>query len=98
MPASHPLPIEIEREIERDGPGRYPACRFHVQSGTVRLAATAWGDPARPVVVLVHGYPDNSHVWQGVAEAPAPRTSYAITWKRSASASATPCQTWLLSG
>lgn len=75
MPASHPL--HIDREIERDGPQPYPyphpACRFHVQSGTVRLAATAWGDPARPVVVLVHGYPDNSYVWQGVAQALADR-------------------------
>lgn len=42
---------------------------FHIQTGTVRLAASAWGDPSHPVVVLVHGYPDNSHVWHGVAQA-----------------------------
>jgi pimeloyl-ACP methyl ester carboxylesterase len=47
--------------------------RFHVQSGRVRLAASAWGDPAHPVVVLVHGYPDNSDVWHGVAHALAAR-------------------------
>ncbi|UBM12273.1 alpha/beta fold hydrolase [Cupriavidus metallidurans] len=46
---------------------------FAVQSGPVRLAATAWGDPGHPVVVLVHGYPDNSHVWHGVAQALAGR-------------------------
>lgn len=40
---------------------------FHINAGSVRLAAKAWGDPSRPVVVLVHGYPDNSHVWHGVA-------------------------------
>lgn len=47
--------------------------RFHVNAGNVRLAASAWGDPANPVVVLVHGYPDNSHVWHGVATALAER-------------------------
>lgn len=26
------------------------------------------GDPARPTVLLVHGYPDNMAVWDGVAE------------------------------
>lgn len=54
-----------------------PAARaplhFSIQSGRVRLAATAWGDPAQPVVVLVHGYPDNSEVWHGVAQALAGR-------------------------
>jgi len=47
--------------------------RFHIQSGRVRLTASAWGDPAHPVVVLVHGYPDNSEVWHGVAQALAAR-------------------------
>ncbi|MEN7529182.1 alpha/beta fold hydrolase [Cupriavidus sp. 2SB] len=42
--------------------------RFRIDTGTLRLEASAWGDPAQPVVVLVHGYPDNRHVWQAVAQ------------------------------
>ncbi|ANJ74456.1 SDR family oxidoreductase [Ralstonia insidiosa] len=38
-----------------------------VQSGDVALAVKTWGDPARPTVVLVHGYPDNSEVWHEMA-------------------------------
>jgi len=38
-----------------------------VQSGDVTLAVKTWGDPARPTVVLVHGYPDNSEVWHEMA-------------------------------
>ena len=38
-----------------------------VQSGNVTLAVKTWGDPVRPTVVLVHGYPDNSEVWHEVA-------------------------------
>ena len=26
-------------------------------------------DPTRPTLLAVHGYPDNHHVWDGVAEA-----------------------------
>lgn len=33
------------------------------------LAARAWGERGRPVVLLVHGYPDTSRVWQDVAPA-----------------------------
>lgn len=40
---------------------------FTVRSGDVTLAASAWGDPARPTVVLVHGYPDTSEVWNALA-------------------------------
>ncbi|WP_454721387.1 MULTISPECIES: alpha/beta fold hydrolase [Cupriavidus] len=43
-----------------------PVQRF-VQSGPVRLAVKTWGDPSRRAIVLVHGYPDNSAVWHGVA-------------------------------
>src|SRR6218665_2368651 len=39
-----------------------------VMSGPVRLAVKQWGDPRRPTIVLVHGYPDNSAVWHPVAE------------------------------
>ncbi len=38
-----------------------------VPSGDVTLAVKTWGDPARPAVVLVHGYPDDSSVWHAVA-------------------------------
>ncbi len=35
--------------------------------GDITLAVKTWGDPARPAVVLVHGYPDDSSVWHRVA-------------------------------
>ncbi|KVU63861.1 short-chain dehydrogenase [Burkholderia ubonensis] len=38
-----------------------------VASGDLTLAVRTWGDPARTPVVLVHGYPDDSSVWQRVA-------------------------------
>jgi NAD(P)-dependent dehydrogenase (short-subunit alcohol dehydrogenase family)/pimeloyl-ACP methyl ester carboxylesterase len=40
---------------------------FTVQSGDVTLAVKTWGDATRPTVVLVHGYPDNSEVWDALA-------------------------------
>ena len=39
-----------------------------VKSGDLRLHVTEQGDPDAPTVVLVHGYPDNSSIWDGVAE------------------------------
>lgn len=39
-----------------------------VDSDGIRLAARSWGDPGSPVVILVHGYPDCSHVWDAVAQ------------------------------
>ncbi|AEW95564.1 MULTISPECIES: SDR family oxidoreductase [Streptomycetaceae] len=47
-----------------------PATGRHrvVRSGTVDLSVTEYGDPARPTVVLVHGYPDCKEVWQPVAD------------------------------
>jgi NAD(P)-dependent dehydrogenase (short-subunit alcohol dehydrogenase family)/pimeloyl-ACP methyl ester carboxylesterase len=39
-----------------------------VKSGDLRLHVTEQGDPSAPAVVLVHGYPDNSSIWDGVAE------------------------------
>ncbi|WP_102817592.1 SDR family oxidoreductase [Burkholderia ubonensis] len=38
-----------------------------VASGDLTLAVRTWGDPARTPVVLLHGYPDDSSVWQRVA-------------------------------
>lgn len=34
----------------------------------VTLAIRRWGDRERPTILLVHGYPDNSRVWEPVAE------------------------------
>ncbi|MFP4596292.1 alpha/beta fold hydrolase, partial [Ralstonia sp.] len=45
----------------------FPRAERTVQSGDVTLAVKTWGDPARPTVVLVHGYPDNSEVWHEMA-------------------------------
>ncbi len=39
-----------------------------VESAGIRLAARSWGTPDRPTVILVHGYPDCSHVWDAVAQ------------------------------
>ncbi|MEU8104181.1 SDR family oxidoreductase [Nonomuraea muscovyensis] len=39
-----------------------------VESGDVRLALVEEGDPARPTVLLLHGYPDTHRVWDEVAE------------------------------
>jgi pimeloyl-ACP methyl ester carboxylesterase len=38
-----------------------------VRSGDVQLALKRWGDPRRPCLVLIHGYPDSSEVWHPVA-------------------------------
>jgi pimeloyl-ACP methyl ester carboxylesterase len=37
-----------------------------VQSGDVHLAVIESGDPARPTIVLVHGYPDTKELWSEV--------------------------------
>lgn len=39
-----------------------------VMSDGVRLAVTSRGDVRLPTVVLVHGYPDSSEVWNGVVD------------------------------
>ena len=41
-----------------------------VKSGDVELAVYSWGKPGKnkPVVVLVHGYPDAASVWKATAE------------------------------
>ncbi|GGL99266.1 short chain dehydrogenase [Streptomyces fumigatiscleroticus] len=38
-----------------------------VHSGGVELCVVELGDPGRPTVVLVHGYPDSKEVWSEVA-------------------------------
>ncbi len=39
-----------------------------VQSGDVDLAVYIQGNPAGPTLVLIHGYPDDHTVWNGVIE------------------------------
>ncbi len=39
-----------------------------VRTGGVDLCVVEMGDPDRPTVVLVHGYPDSKEVWSDVAE------------------------------
>ncbi|MCB9656493.1 MAG: SDR family oxidoreductase [Sandaracinaceae bacterium] len=40
-----------------------------VTSGDVQLALYTWGTPdGRPLVLLLHGYPDCAHAWTAVAE------------------------------
>jgi NAD(P)-dependent dehydrogenase (short-subunit alcohol dehydrogenase family)/pimeloyl-ACP methyl ester carboxylesterase len=39
-----------------------------VSTGGVELCVAELGDPDRPTVVLVHGYPDSKEVWSEVAE------------------------------
>jgi NAD(P)-dependent dehydrogenase (short-subunit alcohol dehydrogenase family)/pimeloyl-ACP methyl ester carboxylesterase len=39
-----------------------------VKSGDLRLNVIEQGKPDAPTVVLVHGYPDNSSIWDGVAK------------------------------
>lgn len=39
-----------------------------VQGDGLRLLVTEQGDRTKPTVLLVHGYPDNSSVWGGVAD------------------------------
>lgn len=39
-----------------------------MDSGGLRLAVRTEGPADRPTIVLVHGYPDSSAVWDGVAE------------------------------
>ena len=38
-----------------------------VRTGGVELCVAELGDPSRPTVVLVHGYPDTKEVWSEVA-------------------------------
>ncbi|MFF1564694.1 SDR family oxidoreductase [Streptomyces sp. NPDC058293] len=39
-----------------------------VSTGGIELCVAELGDPTRPTVVLVHGYPDSKEVWSQVAE------------------------------
>ncbi|TCW79766.1 short chain dehydrogenase [Burkholderia sp. SRS-46] len=64
-----------------------------VASGDLTLAVKTWGDPSRTPVVLVHGYPDTSSVWQDVAPLLA-RQHYVIAYDvRGAGLSSAPART-----
>jgi pimeloyl-ACP methyl ester carboxylesterase len=53
------------------------ARRFRVD-GDLELAAEAWGDPARPPVVLLHGGGQTRHAWAGTAATLAEAGWYAL--------------------
>ena len=59
------------------GPGRRPAS--FSGAGGVRLAGDAFGDPAGPPVVMLHGASQNRHAWSAVAEALATGGWYVVT-------------------
>ncbi|KVN34235.1 short-chain dehydrogenase [Burkholderia stagnalis] len=64
-----------------------------VASGDLTLAVRTWGDPSRTPVVLAHGYPDTSSVWQDVAPRLA-RQHYVIAYDvRGAGLSSAPART-----
>jgi pimeloyl-ACP methyl ester carboxylesterase len=61
-----------------------------VRSGEVSLSVRCAGDPDRPTIILVHGYPDTQTVWASVVERLAPRFR-AVTYDvRGAGASSAP--------
>src|SRR5689334_3412720 len=41
--------------------------RFVTSTDGVRIAVHESGNPDRPTIVAVHGFPDNHHVWDGIA-------------------------------
>jgi len=43
------------------------ADHFVTSTDGVRIAVHEYGDPDGPVLVAVHGYPDNHRVWDGIA-------------------------------
>ncbi|MBP2320895.1 NAD(P)-dependent dehydrogenase (short-subunit alcohol dehydrogenase family)/pimeloyl-ACP methyl ester carboxylesterase [Kibdelosporangium banguiense] len=61
-----------------------------VKSGEVSLAVYEQGDPADPTVLLVHGYPDNHTMWDGVAARLAERFHVVSYDVRGAGASSRP--------
>ncbi|MCP2340320.1 SDR family oxidoreductase [Actinomadura rupiterrae] len=61
-----------------------------VRSGEVELAVRERGEAHRPTVVLLHGYPDTSAVWDEVAEMLAQRFRVLAYDVRGAGASTTP--------
>ena len=61
-----------------------------VEGAGVRLAVTEQGDPAKPTVVLIHGFPDTSAMWAPVADRLS-ETHHVVTYDvRGAGASTAP--------
>jgi pimeloyl-ACP methyl ester carboxylesterase len=59
----------------------------------VRLALASAGDPARPTIVLIHGYPDSKEMWDPVAARLAERFHVVAYDVRGAGASDVPRET-----
>ena len=66
-----------------------------VTSGDIELAVYSWGTPAadKPVVVMVHGYPDSASVWSECAQALAEKYYVVAYDVRGAGRSSTPDHT-----
>jgi pimeloyl-ACP methyl ester carboxylesterase len=56
-----------------------PELRFTVRNG-MHLHADAWGDPAHPAVLLIHGGGQTRHSWGGTAAALAAEGWYAVAY------------------
>ena len=79
--------------MDPNGPAvTHPVRRSRINAGDVRLAMER-GDPASPTVVLVHGYPDTSGVWDELAERRAGRFHVVAYDVRGAGASTAPGST-----
>jgi NAD(P)-dependent dehydrogenase (short-subunit alcohol dehydrogenase family)/pimeloyl-ACP methyl ester carboxylesterase len=61
-----------------------------VSGAGVELSLVEAGDPSRPTIVFVHGYPDTKEVWSEVLELLAPRFHVAAYDVRGAGASSAP--------
>jgi pimeloyl-ACP methyl ester carboxylesterase len=61
-----------------------------VRSGDVSLALREAGDPVRPTVVMIHGYPDTKEVWEPVMDRLAPDFHVVAYDVRGAGASGAP--------
>lgn len=67
-----------------------PRSRYVTTADGLPLAVHERGDPAAPTVLCVHGYPDNSSVWDGVAARLADRYHVVAYDVRGAGASPAP--------
>lgn len=64
-PKSRSLKARWRKAEKADAPGGIR--RSRIPSGALSLAVYEQGDPERPTVLLVHGYPDTHRVWDDVA-------------------------------
>jgi pimeloyl-ACP methyl ester carboxylesterase len=61
MDAAHPSP-RTPGALAPEWPGTE-----QIQRGSHAIALQRWGDPRKPVLVLVHGYPDDRSIWAPMA-------------------------------